>query len=216
MESKKAKYMQHHEIQKHKILEITKELSLQHGIQTISMVDIAKSCNMTRATLYRYFSSKEEILWAIMYMQLTKFNKLIHTALAQASSTYDRFVRITDVFLHQYESNDEFYLYNEIFQNLYLKESAKEDFQWLNEYNKDEVKPGDLVHNLMENFHDGSVDASLDPKLTSVSFVYTCNYIIHCAYDNQKALPVKYKLQSLDYMQHAMEVQLSYLRPHQP
>lgn len=213
MVQKDAKYKQHHALQKEKILTETKRLCSKNGLQNVSIVDIAQACDMTRATLYRYFASKEEILWAIMYLHLTKFNRLIEKALQEASTTYERFANLKDVFIHQYESNEEFYLYNEIFQTQYLKASAQENFQWLNEYNEDHIKPGDLVHKLMENFHDGSVKSTLDPKLTSVSFVYTSNYIVHCAYDNLEALPMKYQIQSLDYIQHAMKVQLEYLLP---
>lgn len=213
MVQKEAKYIHHHDLQNEKILQETKKLCLLHGIQQVNMIDIAKACGMTRATIYRYFASKEDILWAIMYLHLTKFNTEIKKNLQEAHTTYERFVRLSKVFIHQYESNEEFYLYNEIFQAQYLKASSNANFRWKHKYNTDKIKPGDLVHSLMENFHDGSMKTSLDPKLTCVSFVYSCNYMIHCAYDNQNALPIKYEIDSLDFIQHAMEVQLSYLRP---
>lgn len=206
------KYIRHHEQQKVKIIEEARLLCLQQAVEAVTIVDIAKACNMTRATLYRYFKSKEEILWAIFYRYLTTFNVTIQEAMAKATTTYERFVALSEVFMHQYDTSEEFHLYSELFQNYYLKASSLPSYQGESEYNVYQVKPGDLVHTLMENFHDGSVNPTLEPKLTSVTFIYNCNAIIHCGFQNERALPLKYGMQASEFVKQSIIVQLAYIK----
>lgn len=206
------KYTRHHELQKLRIIEKTKSLCLKQAIQDVTIVDIAEACKMTRATLYRYFKCKEDILWAIFYCYLTTLHITLHEAIAKATTTYERFVALSEVFIHQYDTSEEFCLYSELFQNYYLKASSVPTYHAENEFNKNHIKPGDFVHELMQNFHDGSVNPSLDAKKTCVTFIYNCNYIVHCGFQNEKALPVKYDMKASEFVSCSMEVQLSYLK----
>jgi len=44
------------------ILNCAKELILSHGVQRVSMDDIARKAELSKATIYMYFASKEELL----------------------------------------------------------------------------------------------------------------------------------------------------------
>lgn len=212
MDQQAAKYKRHYENQKEKILQYARQLFMEKSIQETTIADIAASACVTRATIYRYFSSKDDILRAILYIQMTKFHQLIEEALACATTTYERFVQVSQVFIKQYEVNEEYFMYTQILQDYYLRSSASSTFSWQNTYNERNIKPGDLVHSLLKDFHDGSVDEHLDPKLTTMSFIYNCNYTIRCAFDNCKALPLKYNVQASDYIQHAIKVQLAFIQ----
>jgi AcrR family transcriptional regulator len=54
-------YAAHRENQREWILEVAQNLYTQHGIEAVTLADIAKAAHLTKATLYRYFSSKEEM-----------------------------------------------------------------------------------------------------------------------------------------------------------
>ena len=73
----------------------------------------------------------------------------------------------------------------DIFGSIYMSASAKKDYQWDNPYNEYQVKPGAMVALLSENFHDGSVKSTLDPKLSTVSFVYAISSLIDFLYTNK-------------------------------
>lgn len=212
MVKKDIKYTRHHELQKLNIIEETRLLCLRHPVQDVTIVDIATACKMTRATLYRYFESKEDILWAIFYRYLTTLNTALNDAIEKATTTYERFVALSEVFIHQYDTSEEFYLYSELFQNYYLKASSLSSYQSDNAYNVDHIKPGDLVHRLLQDFHDGSVNPSLDAKRTCVTFIYNCNSIVHCGFQNEQALPIKYGMEASEFVRHSMDVQLAYLK----
>lgn len=54
-------YAAHRENQREWILEVAENLFTQHGIEAVTLADIARAARLTKATLYRYFSSKEEM-----------------------------------------------------------------------------------------------------------------------------------------------------------
>lgn len=54
-------YAAHRENQREWILEVAENLFTQKGIEAVTLTDIAKAARLTKATLYRYFSSKEEM-----------------------------------------------------------------------------------------------------------------------------------------------------------
>ena len=64
-------YVNHRENQKEGILEVAENLFIQHGIEPITIGKIAKEARLTRATIYKYFSNKEEIAKEI-YSNVTK------------------------------------------------------------------------------------------------------------------------------------------------
>ncbi len=55
------------------ILAKAKELILEHGIDALSMQDIADAAELSKATLYLYFQSKEAILGEILKESATAF-----------------------------------------------------------------------------------------------------------------------------------------------
>lgn len=65
MEQKKTRTQQRRE-RKRDIMQAAQELFCARGIPETSLVDIADAAATTRATLYKYFESKEEILKAIL------------------------------------------------------------------------------------------------------------------------------------------------------
>lgn len=54
-------YAAHRENQREWILEVAENLFTQDGIERVTLADIARAARLTKATLYRYFSSKEEM-----------------------------------------------------------------------------------------------------------------------------------------------------------
>lgn len=54
-------YAAHRENQREWILEVAQNLFTQKGIEAVTLTEIAQTARLTKATLYRYFSSKEEM-----------------------------------------------------------------------------------------------------------------------------------------------------------
>lgn len=64
-------YINHRENQRESILEAAEGLFIQKGIDQTTIGKIAKAARLTRATIYKYFSSKEQIAEEI-YKNITK------------------------------------------------------------------------------------------------------------------------------------------------
>lgn len=55
------------------ILRCAKELLLEHGVERVSMIDIAKKAELSKGTLYLYFPGKEELFREICDEAATRF-----------------------------------------------------------------------------------------------------------------------------------------------
>lgn len=188
------KYQNHYQIQINNILDQTQNLCIEKGIDNVSIVDIARSCHITHTTVYNYFDSKEDILWAIFYRHQSSMYEKCVTAIKQASTTYEKFQAYAYTTLSLYKENIYYPIFMDIFGSIYMSASAKKDYQWDNPYNEYQVKPGDMVALLSKNFHDGSVKSTLDPKLSTVSFVYAISSLIDFLYKSNEAIQTKYQL----------------------
>jgi AcrR family transcriptional regulator len=67
----KGTYTNHRENQKEWILEVAEDLFIQKGIEQVTIGDIAKTSRLTRATIYKYFSNKEQMAQEI-FKSVTK------------------------------------------------------------------------------------------------------------------------------------------------
>jgi AcrR family transcriptional regulator len=64
-------YEVHRENQREWILEVAEDLFIQKGIEQVTIGDIAKASRLTRATIYKYFSNKEQMAQEI-FKSVTK------------------------------------------------------------------------------------------------------------------------------------------------
>ena len=59
-------YHGHRGRQRERILRVAGTLFLRDGIEAVGINDIAVAANVTRATIYRYFANRIEIVWALL------------------------------------------------------------------------------------------------------------------------------------------------------
>lgn len=63
---------------RHEIIEKTIDIIAQNGSWNISVADIAKGCNLTSASLYNHFSSKNEIFKEALMLMEEKFDSIVN------------------------------------------------------------------------------------------------------------------------------------------
>lgn len=68
-------YTHHRENQRDLILEVSTDLFIKEGIEHVSIGKIANAARLTRATIYKYFSNKEEIAKEIFKAITLKWNQ---------------------------------------------------------------------------------------------------------------------------------------------
>lgn len=57
----KGQYTRHRENQRDVLLNAAEDLFISRGIEVVTIIDIAEAANITRPTLYKYFSCKEDM-----------------------------------------------------------------------------------------------------------------------------------------------------------
>lgn len=58
-------YVNHRDNQRERILDAARDLVIDRGLAAVTLADVAVAADLTRATLYKYFSNKEELARAI-------------------------------------------------------------------------------------------------------------------------------------------------------
>src|SRR5262249_55498371 len=72
------------------ILETAKTLLRRHGIDKLTVVDIARSLDMSHANVYRFFKNKSEILDAIIDEWLSKVESFVENITQRPASPSER------------------------------------------------------------------------------------------------------------------------------
>lgn len=87
------------------ILKAAKRIILKQGVEGMSMNQLAESTELNKATLYLYFSNKDDLIDAIVYEGLILLEKKFQEADKQSFSGFDKalnLVHITFAFYKQY------------------------------------------------------------------------------------------------------------------
>jgi AcrR family transcriptional regulator len=83
---------EHRTPRKEEILDAAAELFAEHGFDAVSLNDIAAAVGLSKATLYHYFSRKEEILGTIVVTTIRELNAFIERRIAQVSGPEARLI----------------------------------------------------------------------------------------------------------------------------
>jgi AcrR family transcriptional regulator len=88
-----------YEAKRQTIVEKAAALIARKGFEAATMMDIAKACGASKSHLYHYFSSKEELLYAIAHEHITAQVELLKGIAEQPLSAEKRFEQFVDIFM---------------------------------------------------------------------------------------------------------------------
>ncbi|WP_310602273.1 TetR/AcrR family transcriptional regulator [Anaerosporobacter sp.] len=95
-------------VHRESIASAAQNLFMTKGIEATSMNDIAKEAGYSKATIYVYFQSKEEIVGLLVLESMKKLNDYIFSALSEYSSSKKRYELICQALL-RYQEEFPFY-----------------------------------------------------------------------------------------------------------
>jgi AcrR family transcriptional regulator len=73
-----------------KILNVSTEMFVERGYQSVSMREIAEACGLSKPGLYYYFTNKQDLFLAILDSQLEVLSQLIASIQAQAETAREK------------------------------------------------------------------------------------------------------------------------------
>ena len=200
-------YVQHQKKQADKIIRITEKLYMERGMEGFTIGDIADGAEITRATVYNYFSCKEDILWAIFFEKMDGLLLRLNKKLEDTTTTFERLQAFAEANYEYFKEDASFAIFFDLFHTIFATASQKPDDFWESPYNISNWRPGKSIKMFTENFHDGSVKANLDPHATVVSYYYAFLGTMSFTFKNKDELT---KFYGLDYLDVA-KIQISWI-----
>jgi AcrR family transcriptional regulator len=167
------------------ILDVAKELILDRGIPAISMQDIADEAELSKATIYLYFQSKEAILSEILETSADAFILYTEARLESATDGLCAIRILWESYLGFFVESPDIFIFTGI------KNYIDPAFPIASEGS--EIKPGQpewkirrLIANVLRRgCADGTLEASIDPdKIARIVMMITSAII-----DNVARLP---------------------------
>lgn len=99
------------------ILTVAGRLFLQKGFQKVPVEEVAKACNVTKATVYYYYATKAELFTAALLAMMERIHQRTVQILSEKGSLHERFLLLAEVHLNATTSID---------LNTFLKENDQE------------------------------------------------------------------------------------------
>ena len=163
-------YHGHRGRQRERILRVAETLFLRDGIESVGINDIAAAANVTRATVYRYFANRIEIVWALLrlYAEI-----LIQCMPAEVMNTQltgaMRLQFVLQGFMNHFFQYPEHSLFAVQFDRMY---NEKKNTETMSEFKKELFNNEFPLSGLIAlGIRDGSLRPTLDPVVTSATIL---------------------------------------------
>lgn len=149
------------------IVHCAKQKFLTNGISNTSMKEIAEALSITRATLYKYFSTIDELVYEIEFQALSTFEAWINQTNEIKGSAIERFEQTVDLYLSLFRVHADDLLFTAMFDSYYGNQLLSTEAQKQLE---------DLIHHfdhfyqlILEGIEDGTMRPDIDPGLTNLT-----------------------------------------------
>jgi len=158
-------YANHRENQRERIRQIAEDLFIQNGIQSVTIADIANAAQLTCATLYKYFSSKEHMAQEIFKIVTRGWVERNEREVWDVSGNGYEFVErfVTSHFNYLFENSREARFVAE-FNYLYAKEWPVETAMKIFAENLEGERER-LLDCIRQGHADGSIRTDIAPEL---------------------------------------------------
>jgi TetR/AcrR family transcriptional regulator, cholesterol catabolism regulator len=158
-------YHLHRERQRRRILDASEKLFDRHGIDRVTMSDIVSASGLRTSTLYQYFSSKDDIVWAIVEEVLAESTERAKAATKGAGTALDKIIALLNLFADDLVNHQAKVRFMAQFDAMYARDWPADRLLAL----EAQISPEgfqQLGWLIREGIADGSLRADLQPELT--------------------------------------------------
>jgi len=158
-------YHQHRARQRRRILDAAEKLFVERGIGRVTMADIVSASGLRASTLYQYFSSKEDIAWAILGEFIEELAAESKMATGAAKTAFEKIAARLEAMAVALAMKPEKVRFMAQFDAMYAQKWPAERLSAL-EARIDPLGVRNFSELVREGIADGSLRPDLDPDLT--------------------------------------------------
>jgi len=158
-------YDAHRERQRRRILDAASDLFDRRGIDRVRMAEITAASGVQPSTMYQYFSSKDDVVWAIVGELMQDKSGIAIEAMKDPRNALARITALLDMMASDLSQNPEKVRFMAQFDAIYARDWPVERLLSL----ESQIHPepfqffGELIR---DGIADGSLRPDLDPDLT--------------------------------------------------
>jgi AcrR family transcriptional regulator len=160
-----SKYHAHRERQRRRILDAARKLFDERGIDRITMAEITLASGLQPSTMYQYFSSKDDIVWAILSDFLAEGTAHAKRSVEGTQTGLSKITAMLEFMADELSTNRARVRFMAQFDAMYARGWPAERLITLEE----QINPGGFRYFkklVREGIADGSLRPDLDPSLT--------------------------------------------------
>jgi len=176
-EKREMERLECRESRRREIIQAAKRLFLHKGVMETSMVDIANEAEISRFTLYRYFSNKYELLIEVQLLLYDEMNLSQETASSDPTDIVEQLrQRLYEIASNLYGQPDLVrfsYTFDHLFTSEEIPLELQESFRQKAMERKATMKRKNIALLIEEGIKDGSFRDDVDPKETTILMMET-------------------------------------------
>lgn len=119
------------EIKYNRLIEKAEEFFMKLGYRAASMEEIAEAAGISKMTIYKHFSSKEELFLKIIFIQMKHYYKIIEEELENIAGTIEKINYLVNFSL-EISKNYSLNLYKDILSIPHITEKIMEEKNRIN------------------------------------------------------------------------------------
>jgi len=194
------------------IIDTAERLFLEKGFEASSMDEIACTAGFTKRTIYQYFSSKEELLFAVAVRQLSKtdFSRLADKS-TRTITAFEWLQKSCEDFFSTCKKNPvETTFVNRAFSIL----DSTENGTWKNTFETRTMEYYTIIiESMRAGVAEGSMRQDLDPEKASFTFLSVLTDFIRYLSADTKQKSVYHPMPTAELFQYSLNLLLRAIAP---
>ncbi|MFW9902969.1 MAG: TetR/AcrR family transcriptional regulator [Candidatus Thorarchaeota archaeon] len=158
------------EIRTNTIIYAADELFSQKGVENTSMDDIVEATMLSKGTLYNYFSSKQELLYATVVRKMDRLLSYFSEAVSREGTGLDKIRAIGEAYTLFFNEYPQYFTHTSHYTNIKIKKTSP----YSQEFNqKNRLISEMMIGTIQQGITDGSIREDILPLETSIVLSFT-------------------------------------------